>query len=46
MLLDVELTMKDDECQRNVRKRFAGVCHEQCDQKKLPNVYKRCPKMI
>ena len=24
----------------------ALVDHQQCDQKKLPNVYKSCPKMI
>ena len=22
------------------------VCYQQCDQKKSPNVYKSCPKMI
>ena len=25
---------------------FHSINHKQCDQKKLPNVYKSCPKMI
>ena len=26
--------------------RFCVVCCKQCDQKKLPNIYKSCPEMI
>ena len=33
-------------CCRAIKTKLIGVTDIQCDQKKSPNVYKNCPKMI